>query len=186
MPELQRLVMPGASLGGARPKSLIHIDGDPWLVKFSEGEDFDVPLVVHAAMDLARLCGVDVAATRALPVVVGHAVAVRRFDRVGPARLHAVSAHVALHAAGEEFGYPQLSQLLRRVAPAADIHGQQARLFGLKPDAARAVVSEVAAKVAGWKEEFTAKGVAAADIELLAQYLDGDKLRHQRDAFLPG
>ena len=43
MPELQRLVMPGASLGGARPKSLIHIDGDPWLVKFSEGEDFDIP-----------------------------------------------------------------------------------------------------------------------------------------------
>ena len=47
-------------------------------------------------------------------------------------------------------------------------------------------ISKIAAKVAGWKDEFSAKGVAAADIELLAQYLDGDKLRHQREAFLPG
>ena len=257
VPELQRrLVMPGASLGGVRPKSLITIDGEPWLVKFSEGEDFDMPLVEHATMALARSCGIEAATTRALPVGSGHAVAVRRFDRVGQARLHAVSAHVALRAAGEEFGYPQLSQLLRRVAPAAEIRSQQAQLFrrmvfnilidntddheknhallrqagghyllspafdvvpraqglgyqamdvgdqatestlvnalsqarqfGLKADAARAIVSEVAAKVAGWKEEFSAKGVAAADIDLLAQYIDGDKLRHQREAFLPG
>ena len=62
----------------------------------------------------------------------------------------------------------------------------QSRQFGLKPDAARAIVSEIAAKVAGWKEEFTANGVAAADIDLLAQYIDGDKLRRQREAFLPG
>jgi hypothetical protein len=32
----------------------------------------------------------------------------------------------------------------------------QARQFGLKVDAARALISEVAAKVAGWKEAFSA------------------------------
>lgn len=133
VPELQRrLVRPGASLGGARPKSLIAIDGAPWLVKFSEGEEIDTPLIEHATMQLARSCGIDVAATRALavrPARSAHAVAVRRFDRVGTLRLHAVSARVALRAAGEEFGYPQLAQLLRRLAPAEAIRSQQAQLF---------------------------------------------------------
>ena len=43
----------------------------------------------------------------------------------------------------------------------------QARQFGLKVDAARALISEVAAKVAGWKEAFSAQGLAANDIDLL-------------------
>ncbi|CAN5452974.1 type II toxin-antitoxin system HipA family toxin [soil metagenome] len=254
VPELQRrLVRPGASLGGARPKSLITIDGEPWLVKFSEGEEIDTPLIEHATMALARSCGIAAATTRALPVGSGHAVAVRRFDRAGAARLHAVSAHVALRAAGEDLGYPQLAQLLRRVAPAEEIRSQQAQLFrrmvfnilmdntddheknhallrqadghyrlspafdvvpsaqglgyqamlvgdqatestlvnalsqarqfGLKPDAARAIIHEVALGVVGWKEAFSAKGVAPGNIDLLAQYIDGDRLRQQRDAF---
>ena len=60
----------------------------------------------------------------------------------------------------------------------------QARQFGLKVDAARTLTSEVAAKVAGWKEAFSAQGLAANDIDLLAQYIDGDRLRGQREAFL--
>jgi serine/threonine-protein kinase HipA len=254
VPERQRrLVRPGASLGGARPKSLITIDDEPWLVKFSEGEEIDTPLIEHATMTLARSCGVEVATTRALRVGANHAVAVRRFDRAGAARLHAVSAHVALRAAGEDYGYPQLAQLLRRLAPAEAIRSQQeqlfrrmvfnilidntddheknhallrqadghyllspafdvvpsaqglnyqamqvgdqatestlvnalsqARQFGLKPDAARTVIQQVSAGMAGWKKAFTGHGVTAQDIELLAQYIDGDKLRLQRHEF---
>lgn len=256
VPELQkRLVAPGASLGGARPKSLISIDGEAWLVKFSEGEDINTPLIEHATMELARSCGIEVAQTRALPVASGHAVAVRRFDRAGKNRLHAVSAHVALRAAGEEFSYPQLAQLLRRVAPAEKIRSQreqlfrrmvfnilidntddheknhallrqanchyllspafdvvpsaqglgyqamqvgdqatestlvnalsQSRQFGLKTDAARAVIKDVAIKIAGWKISFAAQGVAASDIDVLTQYIDGDRLRLQRLEFAP-
>jgi serine/threonine-protein kinase HipA len=130
VPELlQRLIRPGVSLGGARPKSLIAIDGEPWLVKFSEGEAIDTELVEHAAMTLAARCGIDVAATRALPVGDRHAVAIRRFDRAGHTRLHAVSANVALRAVGEELGYPQFAQLLRRLVPAAQIAQQQEQLF---------------------------------------------------------
>jgi serine/threonine-protein kinase HipA len=44
----------------------------------------------------------------------GHAVAIKRFDRNGGLRLHSLSACVALRAAGERFGYPELAQLLRR------------------------------------------------------------------------
>lgn len=254
VPEPQRrLVRPGASLGGARPKSLIDIEGEAWLVKFSEGEEIDTPLIEHATMTLACLCGVEVATTKALPVGAGHAVAVQRFDRAGQARLHAVSAHVALRAAGEDYGYPQLAQLLRRVAPAEQIRSQQAQLFrrmvfnilmdntddheknhallrqadghyrlspafdvvpsaqglgyqamlvgdqatestllnalsqarqfGLKADAARAVVTEVSAAVAGWKDAFTAHGVTGRDIDLLAQYIDSERLRLQREGF---
>lgn len=130
VPELQRrLVRPGASLGGARPKSLLQMDGRQWLVKFPEDDEMDTQLVEHAAMELARQCGIDAAATRALNLPSGHAVAIERFDRRNGKRVHAVSAHVALRAAGEELGYPEFAQLLRRFAPAARIAAQQQELF---------------------------------------------------------
>jgi serine/threonine-protein kinase HipA len=44
----------------------------------------------------------------------GHAVAIKRFDRNRGRRPHCLSANVALRAAGERFGYPELAQLLRR------------------------------------------------------------------------
>ncbi len=133
VPELQRrLLRPGVSLGGARPKSLVSIEGWPWLVKFSEGEDLNTELIEHATMTLAARCGIEVADTLALPVAGRHAVAVRRFDRTGSdgrQRVHAISAHVALRAVGEEYGYPQLSQELRRLAPPQQIAQQQEQLF---------------------------------------------------------
>lgn len=131
VPELQRhLIRPGVSLGGARPKSIVSIDGHPWLVKFADGDDLDMQAIEHATMTLADRCGIRVAPTRAFRLVSGgHAVAVRRFDRVGGRRIHAMSAHVALRAAGEEPGYPQLAGLLRRLSPAAEIERGQAQLF---------------------------------------------------------
>lgn len=254
VPELQRaLVRPGASLGGARPKSLLQMDGVPWIVKFAEGEDMDTPLVEHAAMSLAAHCGITVARTRALALGRGHAVAVQRFDREGSRRLHAVSAHVALRAAGEPYGYPQLAQLLRRLAPAGAIAAQQEELFrrmvfnilldntddheknhallrqtdgsyllapafdvvpsaqglgyqqlvvgeqgtesslanalsqalqfGLKKARAQEVVQQVCAGVSGWRAHFSALGVVGRDLDELAQYIDGDRLRPQRQAF---
>ncbi|MCG2578718.1 HipA domain-containing protein [Dechloromonas sp. XY25] len=110
----KRLLAPG-TLGGARPKALLEIDGRQWVLKFGEGDPFDAPLVEHASMTLAARAGIAVAATRAVPLAQGHAVAVQRFDRDGGRRLHALSAHVALRAAGEkEMGYPELALLLRR------------------------------------------------------------------------
>ncbi|MFY8103406.1 MAG: type II toxin-antitoxin system HipA family toxin [Ramlibacter sp.] len=130
VPELQRrLVRPGASLGGARPKSLLQMDGRAWLVKFNEDDELDTPLIEYAAMTLARCAGIDVAETRPLPLPQGHAVAIGRFDRQGPWRLHAMSAHVALRAAGEVLGYPEFAQQLRRLLPAADISAWQAQWF---------------------------------------------------------
>ena len=47
-------------------------------------------------------------------LTAGHAVAVKRFDRERGRRIHCLTAHVALRAADERFGYPELAQLLRR------------------------------------------------------------------------
>jgi serine/threonine-protein kinase HipA len=117
--EQQRLIAPGVTMGGARPKALLAIGGEQWVLKFAEiGEAIDMPLVEHATMTLAEKAGIRVASTRPIKVVRGHAVAVRRFDRMldraGARRVHALSAKVALRAAGEDYGYPELAQLLRR------------------------------------------------------------------------
>ena len=126
---LVRLVKPGPSFGGARPKSLIEMEGAQWVVKFSEGEDFDTELVEHATLRLAAQCGMHVAETRALPLPRGHAVAVKRFDRAGAQRLHVISANTVLRSAGMAMGYPELAQSMRKIARAEAIRGQQKELF---------------------------------------------------------
>jgi serine/threonine-protein kinase HipA len=113
-PELKRLISPGVTLGGARPKALLDIDGEQWVVKFADGEPTDAPLVEHASMTLAAKAGIRVARTLAVRLTHGHAVAIKRFDRSAAQRRHALSANVALKAAGETLGYPELAQLLRR------------------------------------------------------------------------
>ena len=113
-PELKRLISPGATMGGARPKTLLDIDGEQWVIKFSDGEPADTPLIEHATMTLARKAHIRTASTMAVPLTDGHAIAIKRFDRDRGARRHCLSAAVALRAAAEPFGYPELAQLLRR------------------------------------------------------------------------
>jgi len=110
----ERLISPGATMGGARPKALVNIGGEQWVIKFSDGDPADTPLIEHAAMTLAGKASIRVAETMPVRLTDGHAVAIRRFDRAGSRRLHSLSARVALQAAAEGFGYPELAQLLRR------------------------------------------------------------------------
>ena len=112
--EHKRLISPGVTMGGARPKALIDIAGDQWVIKFADGDPTDVPLIEHAAMTLARKAAIRVAPTMPVRLTHGHAVAVKRFDRNRGLRVHCLSACVALRAAAEPFGYPELAQLLRR------------------------------------------------------------------------
>jgi serine/threonine-protein kinase HipA len=98
------LLAPGVTLGGARPKTLIEIAGEQWVIKFADGDPADTPLIEHAAMTLAQKAGIRTAQTMPVPLMHGHAVAIKRFDRLGGLRLHSLSACVALRAAGERFG----------------------------------------------------------------------------------
>lgn len=122
--ELERRVLTsGGSFGGAKPKALVAIDGEQWVVKFFNGEPVDSPLIEHATMTLAAQAGIRVPATRVLPLVGQNAIAVRRFDRAGAQRIHSISAGTALRAAaaaGQEpqMGYPALALLLRRAGVA--------------------------------------------------------------------
>lgn len=134
--EQRRLIAPGVTMGGARPKALLVMDGEQWVLKFSEpGYGVDMPLIEHAAMTLAQKAQIRVATTRPIALARGHAVAVKRFDRSyggeGKRRRHALSANVALKAAGERLGYPELAQLLRRrgVAESSVGRAQMAELF---------------------------------------------------------
>lgn len=127
--ELTRLVRPGPSFGGARPKSLIASGQQQWVVKFSEGEDIDTELIEHATMVLGAACGIVSAQTQALPLSKGHAVAIARFDREGGARQHVITAFTALRAAGQTDGYPELAQLLRRIGSPDQFRRDQEQLF---------------------------------------------------------
>ncbi|MBP8821954.1 MAG: HipA domain-containing protein [Brachymonas sp.] len=110
----------GSPLGGAKPKALIDIEGEQWVIKFFNNEYVDAPLIEHATMTLAALAGINVAQTQVIHLLAANAVAIRRFDRMDGRRIHSISAGTAIRAATPagaepEMGYPQLARILRRV-----------------------------------------------------------------------
>lgn len=125
----KRLIAPGVTMGGATPKALLRLDGEEWVLKFPEDDRPAEPLIEHAAMTLAARAGIAVATTRPVPFGGGVAVAIRRFDRAAGRRLHALSANVALKAAGAELSYPNLALLLRRRGPTDGNRAQMHELF---------------------------------------------------------
>ncbi len=261
----RRMLSAGGSFGGAKPKALIDIAGEQWVIKFFNNEPIDVPLIEHASMTLAKLAGIEVAQTRVVPLVGENALAVRRYDRDGVRRIHCISAGTALRAqtvAGQEpeLGYPALAQLLRRagladddqnlrdmqelfrrmvfnilidntddheknhalmvvaptrqgkykLAPAYDVlptnSGQgyqefivgtaqrdstlanamsQCELFGYTPAQAAAEVVRVIEVVDRWRDHFAACQVTHADLESLAERINGGPLLSQRRKFNP-
>lgn len=120
-PQEARIIAGGGSpLGGAKPKALIGIDGEQWIIKFSNNEPVDTPLIEHATMTLAEHAGITVATTQLIRLTGTHALAIRRFDRKPGRRIHSLSAGTAIRAAtasGDEpeMGYPALARILRRV-----------------------------------------------------------------------
>jgi len=115
-----KIIRAGGSLGGIKPKALIDIGGEEWVIKFFNGEPVDTPLVEHATMTLARRAGIDTAETRVIRLASANAIAIRRFDREAGRRIHSISAGTALRAAtaaGDEpeMGYPELARILRRI-----------------------------------------------------------------------
>lgn len=255
----------GSALGGAKPKALIDINGEPWVIKFFNNEPVDTPLIEHATMTLAKRAGITVAETQVVSLAGVHAVAIKRFDRDRGRRIHSISAGTAIRAAtaqGQEpeMGYPELARILRRagvaqddanlhdarelfrrmvfnilvdntddheknhsllvvnphangrlrLAPAYDvlptnsgqgyqefICGADGRLstldnalsqcdaFGFPPSEAVQEVKAVIEVVNTWKGHFAQTGVSPADIQSLAERIDGEELLKQRTAFEP-
>lgn len=131
--ELQRtLAQAGGSLGGAKPKAAISVNGEPYVLKLFNGEYIDQPLVEHAATELARQAGIDAVQTMLVPLAGENALAVKRFDRDGSKRHHCVSAATALKAEMPDvplFGYPHLARVLRKHASPKTMQHQLHDLF---------------------------------------------------------
>ncbi len=120
----------GSPLGGAKPKALIDIDGEQWVIKFFNNESVDTPLIEHATMTLARRAGIAVAETQVIRLAGANALAVRRFDRERRRRIHGISAGTAIRAATAsgvepEMGYPELARILRRIGITRDEMNQR-------------------------------------------------------------
>ena len=110
----------GSPLGGAKPKALIDIGGEQWIIKFFNNEPIDTPLIEHATMTLARRAGIRVAKTQLIHLAGSNALAIRRFDRDQGRRIHSLSAGTVIRAATAsgtepEMGYPELARILRRI-----------------------------------------------------------------------
>ena len=127
---LRRLVAPGATLGGARPKALLTMDGALWVVKFGEtGDPLDSPLIEHATMTARPPAQASTSAKRGQSSCrPGTRWPCGASTRVGERIARLVSARCAA-AAGETSGYPELALLLRRRADADAFAAQGEQLF---------------------------------------------------------
>lgn len=130
---LQALVLPGTSLGGARPKaSFTQEDGAMWLAKFPSSDDRrDVGLLEFLATLLARDAGIEVVDVRAERYSErGHTFMARRFDRAaGSRRAFASAMTLLLRRDGDGGSYPELAELITTIAPADAIAAELEQLY---------------------------------------------------------
>lgn len=93
---LDELVNKAGSSGGARPKVMIKIDEEEWIVKFPSSSDpKDVGKIEYEYSLLAKKCGLEMTETRLLE---GKYFGTRRFDRENGKRIHVHSASGLLYA----------------------------------------------------------------------------------------
>lgn len=101
--------MAGSS-GGARPKILTEIDGEPWIIKFaSHLDNQNIGSMEYAYSLCAENCGITVPETRLFPSkrCDGY-FGIKRFDRVAGTRIHMLTAAALLEA---DFRAPCLDYL---------------------------------------------------------------------------
>ncbi len=115
---LDQLLVPGSSLGGARPKATVRDEkGELWIAKFpSKNDEHDVgawEMVVH---DLAKACGLRVPDARLEYFSKnGGTYLAKRFDRDGDRRVHFASAMTMLgkQDMDKDAGYLDITEFIR-------------------------------------------------------------------------
>lgn len=126
--DLRRLLRPGATAGGARPKAIIKHNNEDWIAKFpAEGDECDACAVEHASLRLASLCGIEVPESQLVEIGSQNVLLIKRFDRERNSRVHFASARSILIAEGiaeGTMGYADLADSARRLssAPTSDCH----------------------------------------------------------------
>jgi serine/threonine-protein kinase HipA len=115
--DLNILLAPGSSLGGARPKaSVIDDDGRLSMAKFPKNDDaYSVSAWEHLALELARAAGISAAESRLLSIDARDVILLPRFDREGTRRIPFLSAMSAMDAVDQEpRSYLEIAEALRR------------------------------------------------------------------------
>lgn len=123
--QVEKLMVIGTSMGGARPKAVVEDDDGLWIAKFNRPDDaWNNARVEHAMLTLARACGLITAESRVVDVAGRDVLLVKRFDRertdAGYRRARMVSALTLLRAedtyqSRDKWSYVLLAEELRRV-----------------------------------------------------------------------
>ena len=132
---LSRLLVQGSFMGGARPKLALTHAGGQWLVKFSRADDrFDQPRAEAACLMMAAACGIEVPVHQVHRLNGRSLLLVKRFDRVGGAHLHYLSANSLIAPQRARDGDPEgplsylrLCQVIEQISP--DAAAELADLF---------------------------------------------------------
>jgi len=124
--QVKALILQGTSMGGARPKAVVEDSSNLWLAKFSTPQDrWNQPVVEHAMLKLAKLCGLNTAKSKITPVAGKDVLLVKRFDREkckkGYYRYRMASALTLLKADDDvasrvNWSYLLLADELRRIS----------------------------------------------------------------------
>ena len=127
--DLQTILAPGASLGGARPKASVIDDGHLWMAKFpKESDEYSLETWEEIAFRLADGSGIETPDHRLVRVGGRQVLLSRRFDRAGQVRIPFLSAMAMTGSRdGERGSYPELADELARHG--ADAKAQTAALF---------------------------------------------------------
>ncbi|MEX2354088.1 MAG: type II toxin-antitoxin system HipA family toxin [Gammaproteobacteria bacterium] len=120
-PELEEALLHGTSIGGARPKALLHRDeGRQVIAKFSSSSDtYPMVRLESLAMNLAQKAGIETVMTERRSVMNKDVLLVDRFDTGNGTRRHFFSALTALdldEMEGRYASYPLLAEYLRKYA----------------------------------------------------------------------
>ena len=124
--QVEKLLLLGTSMGGARPKAVVEDRDGLWLAKFNKPADrWNSARVEHAMLILARLAGITAAESKIVTVGERDVLLVKRFDRDkvagGYTRARMVSAVTMLRTDDNalsrgRWSYVLLAEELRRAA----------------------------------------------------------------------
>jgi serine/threonine-protein kinase HipA len=135
--QVEKLMVIGTSMGGARPKAVVEDEAGLWIAKFNRPDDpWNSARVEHAMLILARTCGLTTAESRVIEVAGRDVLLVKRFDRektrAGYLRARMISALTLLrtedtYQSRDKWSYVLLAEEVRRVC--ADPAQNAAELF---------------------------------------------------------
>ena len=117
--ELGAALLRGTSIGGARPKALIEVDGVSHIAKFSSASDpYPVVNAEALALELARRAGIDTTASFVTTSLGRDVLVIERFDRPSDGGRRIVVSALTMLGLDEMEGryatYPDLLDVLRR------------------------------------------------------------------------